>query len=182
VKAGTRILLASAALGVAVAVGPFARAGDAAGPFATIYAVLESPRCRNCHPAGNAPLQGDVPKRHAMNVTRTSAASGLACTTCHGATNAPFTHGPPGRPAWRLPDADMPLVFEGRSEHALCEQLKNPATNGGKSLAALEEHFDKDPFVLWGWDPGPGRTVPPGSHADLVTAVRAWIAGGAACP
>ena len=171
------------------AAAPLAAGSDAgaappapSGPFATIYAVLESPRCRNCHPAGDAPLQGDVPRRHAMNVTRTSAASGLACTTCHGPTNAAFRHGPPGRPGWRLPDADMPLVFEGRSEHALCEQLKNPAENGGKSLAELGEHFDKDPFVLWGWSPGPGRTVPPVTHAELMTAVRAWIAGGAACP
>jgi hypothetical protein len=178
-KPARRLLVVSAAAAVASAA--FGAAPER--PFATIYAVLESPRCKNCHPAGDAPLQGDAPpRRHAMNVTRTSAASGLACATCHGATNAPFRHGPPGRPGWRLPDAEMPLVFEGRSEHALCEQLKNPAENGGKSLAALEEHFDHDPFVRWGWAPGPGRTVPPVSHADLMTAVHAWIASGAACP
>jgi hypothetical protein len=117
-----------------------------------------------------------------MNVSRTSAASGLACSTCHGTTNAAFPHGPPGAPNWRMPAADMPLVFEGRDEHALCEQLKDPARNGGKSLAALEEHFDRDPFVLWGWSPGSGRTTPPKTHDETMTALRAWIAGGARCP
>lgn len=117
-----------------------------------------------------------------MNVTRTSAASGLACQTCHRATNADFPHGPPGVPGWRLPDAAMPLVFEGKSAHELCEQMKDPARNGHKSLAELKEHFGHDPFIRWGWQPGPGRTVPPVTHAEMMRNVEAWVAAGGPCP
>jgi hypothetical protein len=160
---------------------PDARA-EKANAFSALYAVAMSPRCKNCHPAGNAPLQTDASRPHAMNVSRTSAESGLACTTCHGLTNVDFPHGPPGRPNWRMPSADMPLVFEGRSAHELCEQWKDPARNGGKSLAELEEHLDHDPFVLWGWQPGPGRTVPPVTHERMMEAAHAWIADGGRCP
>jgi hypothetical protein len=81
-----------------------------------------------------------------------------------------------------MPPADHPMPFEGKSAHDLCEQLKDPKQNGGKSLADLHEHFAKDPIVLWGWDPGPGRTAPPLSHAELLADVERWIAEGAACP
>jgi hypothetical protein len=160
-----------------------ARAEGAPGSeFAPIYKVLESPRCQNCHPAGDAPHAGDAGMRHRMNVSRRSPDAGLQCTTCHRAKNASFNHGPPGVVGWRMPPAERPLSFEQRSPHELCVELKDPQKNGGKSLADLHEHFAKDPLVLWAWDPGPGRTAPPLSHADLLKQVDAWIAAGAPCP
>ena len=161
-----------------------ARAEDApAGDFAPIYRVLESPRCQNCHPSADAPHVGDAGQRHRMNVSRRSPEAGLPCTTCHRTKNAAFVHGPPGvSPEWRMPPADQPMPFEGKSAHDLCEQLKDPKRNGGKSLADLHTHFEKDPLVLWGWDPGPGRTAPPLAHDALVKHVDAWIAKGAPCP
>src|SRR5262249_11324642 len=68
--------------------------------FKQIARVLSSPRCRNCHPVGDAPLQGDVGKPHAMNISRTSAESGLPCTTCHRGQNSKLMRGPPGVPNW----------------------------------------------------------------------------------
>jgi hypothetical protein len=150
--------------------------------FSVVYAVLESPRCRNCHPSGDAPLQHDEGKPHAMNITRESARVGVGCGTCHRATNADFAHGPPGVPGWRLPAADMPLVFQGKSERDLCNQLKDPTRNGHKSLSDLDAHMAHDPFVAWGWNPGPGRTVPPYSHEAFARAAHEWIAAGAPCP
>ena len=38
--------------------------------FMKVYKVLMSPRCMNCHPAGDAPLQGDDSHVHTMNVQR----------------------------------------------------------------------------------------------------------------
>jgi hypothetical protein len=38
----------------------------------------------------------------------------------------------------------------------------------------------KEPLVLWGWNPGPGREPVPISHEDFVTAMRGWIEAG--CP
>jgi hypothetical protein len=151
-------------------------------PFATFYAVAMSPRCKNCHAAGDAPLQGDLSRPHIMNVSRTSTSSGLACTTCHGAKNAEFPHGPPGVPNWRMPNADTPLVFEGKTLPELCEQVKDPARNGGKSLAEVEEHMRVDPMVLWTWQPGPGRTVPPHTFAETMKAVHEWVESGGRCP
>ncbi len=156
-----------------------------AGPgseFAPIYQVLESPRCQNCHPAADAPHVGDSGQVHRMNVSRKSPAAGLPCSTCHRTGNAPFEHGPPGVTDWRMPPAEHPMPFEKQSAHALCEQMKDPARNGGKSLADLRAHFAKDPLVLWGWDPGPGRTKPPVAHADLVRYVDVWLGKGAPCP
>src|ERR1051326_6131327 len=38
--------------------------------FGDVYKVLMSPRCMNCHPAGDAPLQGDDSHVHLQNVMR----------------------------------------------------------------------------------------------------------------
>jgi hypothetical protein len=117
-----------------------------------------------------------------MNVSRKSPDAGLPCATCHRATNAPFDHGPPGVPGWRMPPPAHPMPFEGQSAHALCERLKDPTENGGMDLAALHRHFASDPLVSWAFAPGPGRTLPPSSHAQLVDAVDRWIAKGGPCP
>jgi hypothetical protein len=158
------------------------RDASAERDFLTLASVLLSPRCKNCHPAGDAPLQGDQSRPHAMNVTRRSADVGLPCSTCHRESNAPMLGGPPGVEGWRLPPADMPMVFEGRSPHELCLQLKDPAKTGGRSLAQVREHLAHDHLVLWGWHPGPGRTTPPVSHDALVAATDRWLGAGAPCP
>jgi len=194
-----RVLLAgiAAAASLAVAVAPIARVEAAAGDgdrptpeagkkaFLDVARVLQSPRCMNCHPAGDAPLQGDLSRRHAMNVTRASEEAGLACGACHQERNSEaigVKGGPPGAPRWGLPHKEMPLVFEGLTPTALCEQLKDPARNGHKTAAALLEHVERDPLVLWGWQPGGARTVPPLSHAVFVEAWRTWTAAGGICP
>jgi hypothetical protein len=153
--------------------------------FGDVARVLQSPRCRNCHPRGSAPLQGDAGRPHRMNITRLSAESGLPCSTCHQERNAEalgIPGGPPGAPHWQLPPAATPMVFEGMAVPDLCRQLKDPARNGGRSLAQLLEHVSADPLVLWGWKPGGKRTVPPLSHGAFVAAFRTWVAGGGACP
>lgn len=153
--------------------------------FVDVARVLQSPRCMNCHPAGDRPLQTDKSRPHAMNISRTSIASGVACSTCHQTRNSEVLGifaGPPGAPNWNLPAADMPLVFQGKTVTALCEQLKDPARNGHKTLAQLLEHVSHDPLVLWGWKPGGKRTTPPLPHAKFVAAFATWVAGDGACP
>jgi cytochrome c5 len=151
----------------------------------TIYGVLQHPRCVNCHPAGDVPLQGDDSRPHAQNVVRGPDGKGLfamRCETCHGAQNVPGAHMPPGVPGWHLPRADMPLVFEGKSSGELCRQLRDPARNGGQSPEKLYEHMEKEALVLWGWNPGEGRAPVPTPHADLLRAMRTWIDAGCECP
>lgn len=153
--------------------------------FVEVARVLQSPRCRNCHPAGNAPLQTDVGTPHAMNISRATAAAGVPCASCHQERNSEalgIAGGPPGAPKWGLPPAETPMVFEGKAVTALCEQLKDPARNGHRSLAMLLDHVSNDPLVLWGWSPGGKRTTPPLAHDKFVAAFTTWVGAQGACP
>jgi hypothetical protein len=150
-----------------------------------VYGVLEHPRCMNCHPSVDVPLQGDDSHAHAQNVQRGADGHGryaLRCEACHQAQNLAGAHLPPGAPAWHLPRADMPLVFEGKSSRELCRQLKDANQNGGRTPEQLFAHVDRDPLVLWGWSPGEGRAPVATSHADFVKAMRTWIDNGCGCP
>jgi hypothetical protein len=165
---------------------PDKAAGVAA--FATVRAVLQHPRCQNCHPAGDAPLQGDEGRVHGMNVLRGPTGHGMAgaeCSTCHGPANPPSNYGPNVPPgvstAWHMPKPEEKLVFVGVEPRALCEQVKDPARNGGKDMAALRAHLE-DPLVTWGWSPGFGRAPVSTPYATFIAAWETWAAAGAPCP
>jgi len=162
---------------------PDAEASRAA--FLQVYRVLTSPRCQNCHPAGDAPLQGDDSHVHLQDVKRGPdghGVYGMRCDTCHQVANLPGAHMPPGNPKWGLPSPEHKMVFVGRSPAQLCAQIKDPKQNGGRSFDALIDHIANDDLVGWGWNPGDGRTLPPLSRPDTVAQLKIWIAGGAACP
>lgn len=162
---------------------PDASASQAA--FLQVYKVLTSPRCQNCHPAGDAPLQGDDSHVHIQNVKRGPGGHGVTamrCDTCHQDRNLPGAHMPPGNPKWALPPPEHKMVFVGRAPGALCRQLKDPKHNGGRSLEQLFDHVAHDDLVGWGWNPGDGRALPPLSREETANAMRTWIDGGAACP
>jgi hypothetical protein len=161
---------------------------EALASFEVVRSVLQHPRCQNCHPAGDAPLQGDEGHVHLQNVQRGPEGRGmpgLECTTCHGPANPPVTYGPhipPGvATGWRMPKPDEKLVFVGLAPAALCEQVKDPAHNGGKDQAALLHHLE-DPLVAWGWTPGVGREPISVSRPDFINAWRTWARGGSPCP
>lgn len=152
--------------------------------FEKVYAVLMSPRCMNCHPAGDVPLQGDDSHLHAMLPKRGTDGKGvyaMKCMNCHQPTNTPGLHTPPGNPNWHLPPADMKMVFEGRSPYELAKQLVDPKQNGHKDVKKLIEHADDD-LVLAGWNMGEGRTLPPMSHAEFKKAWITWLNTGAFAP
>jgi hypothetical protein len=152
--------------------------------FKDVYAVLMSPRCMNCHPAGDTPLQGDDSHPHSMLPQRGKDGKGIytmKCANCHQATNLAGLNMPPGHPDWHLPPADMKMVFEGKTAEELAKQLVNPKTNGNKTLKQLLEHAD-DGLVKAGWNPGEGRTLPPMSHAAFKKAWIKWIETGAFAP
>ena len=152
--------------------------------FLKVYKVLMSPRCMNCHPAGDVPLQGDDSHLHTMLPQRGKEGKGIyamKCSNCHQPENTPGLHMPPGNPNWHLPPADMKMVFEGKSAQELAKQLTNPKLNGHKDLKKLLEHADDD-LVLAGWNPGEGRTLPPMSHKEFKQAWTTWIKKGAYAP
>jgi hypothetical protein len=152
--------------------------------FMEVYKVLMSPRCMNCHPSGDIPLQGDDSKLHTMSPKRGKDGKGLyamKCTNCHQPENTQGIHMPPGSPDWHLPPANMKMVFQGRTPNQLAKQLVDRKRNGNKSMAQLLAHAD-DKLVLVGWNPGEGRSVPPMSHAEFKKAWIAWINNGAYAP
>jgi hypothetical protein len=153
--------------------------------FLEVYRVLTSPRCQNCHPAGDAPLQGDDSHVHLQNVKRGKdglGVYGMRCDACHQAKNLSGEHMPPGNRKWSLPLPEQKMVFVGRSPGELCRQLKDPQQNGGRSLAALLDHVANDDLVGWGWNPGDGRSLPPLSRVETAAQMKVWVEGGAACP
>jgi mono/diheme cytochrome c family protein len=153
--------------------------------FMSVYKVLKSARCMNCHPSGDAPLQGDDSHIHTMNVKRGVDGKGLysaRCSNCHQAENTAGLHMPPGNPKWGLPPANMRMVFQGRTPRQLALQLLDPKQNGGRNKVQLIDHMANDDLVGWAWHPGDGRALPPMSRPAFAAQVRLWIAKGAYAP
>lgn len=152
--------------------------------FLNVYKVLTSPRCMNCHPSGDVPLQGDDNHLHTMSPKRGKDGKGLyamKCANCHQPTNTAGLHTPPGNPNWHLPPADMKMVFQGRTANQLARQLIDPKQNGHKNMAQLIEHAS-DTLVKSGWHPGEGRTLPPMSYNEFKKAWITWLKKGAYAP
>lgn len=153
--------------------------------FLKVYSVLMSPRCMNCHPSGDAPLQGDDNKLHTQLVKRGADGKGIyamKCINCHMDQNTVGANMPPGNPNWKLPSAEMKLVFQGKSARQLAAQLLNTKYNGNKSKQELVQHISADGLVLWAWNPGDGRKAPPMSHTEFVKQFKLWIDSGAYLP
>ena len=152
--------------------------------FKEVYKVLMSPRCVNCHPKGDVPLQGDNNVIHSMQPQRGKDGKGIyamKCANCHQPSNGPVLHTPPGNPDWHLPPVDMKMIFEGKTAHELAKQLVNPELNGYKDIKKLIAHAD-DGLVKSGWNPGSGRTVPPLTHKQFKKVWITWLQTGAYAP
>jgi hypothetical protein len=144
--------------------------------------VLTSPRCVNCHPAGDRPLQGETGRLHQPPVQRGADGFGTAamrCATCHKAANFDAA-GVPGNPHWHLAPREM--AWQGKTVGEICVQIKDPARNGGRSLQQILAHLADDPLVGWAWAPGFGREPAPGTQQQLGALIEAWLDTGAVCP
>lgn len=159
-----------------------------AAAFGDAAKVFFSARCANCHPAGDAPTQGDTMTPHAQGVTRGKDGKGvygMKCNTCHQNENLEGPHLPPGTSTdWHMPPADQKMVFQGLTAGQLCRQLKDPTKNGGHKTveAAMDHILKKDPLVMWAWEPGNGRMTPPMSYDEFTAKIKEWMAAGAVCP
>jgi hypothetical protein len=158
--------------------------------FAEAAKVITHPRCMNCHPSGDRPLQGNAMKQHEPMVVRGEGGHGVPgnqCSSCHHEKNFDHRAGYnisfqsiPGHPRWEL--APLEMAWEGKSIGDICRQLVDPQRNGGRDLTLLHEHMAKDDLVGWGWNPGTGRDPAPGTQAQFGDLVQAWIDTGAHCP
>jgi hypothetical protein len=178
--------------------GPLASAEDLRGPesfssianptersralFVEAGRVLQHPRCLNCHPVGERPTQGNDGHPHSPLVVRGSDDKGaiaMRCTTCHQDANYEQS-GVPGHPLWHV--APKSMAWQTKSLRQICKQIKDPKRNGGKTLAEIVEHNAHDKLVAWGWSPGHGRQLAPGTQAELGKIVAVWVETGAECP
>ena len=147
--------------------------------FKQMLTVIKHPRCMNCHPSDDYPRQGDGRNVHLFNVQRGKDNEGLAamrCNTCHQKTNNPYSN-VPGAPKWHL--APIGMAWQGLSDEQIGESILNQKTNGGKNLEELVHHMTKDTLVLWAWNPGKGRALPPLNQAQFAKAVKDWADNGA---
>ena len=150
--------------------------------FTELGKVLTHQRCVNCHPAGDRPHQGDERRLHQPPVTRGVDGHGteaMRCSICH--QNANFDPGRvPGHSEWHLAPREM--AWEGKTFAEICEQIRDPARNGGRKVEDLIRHIGSDTLVGWAWHPGFGRTPAPGTQKQAGALVEAWVKTGAACP
>lgn len=166
----------------------FAGIADANARSAALFTeaakVMMHPRCVNCHPVGDRPFQGDgaANRPHQPPVVRGADGFGavtMRCASCHQKAN--FDPGRmPGHEHWHLAPASM--AWQGKTAGQICQQVKDPARNGNRTIAQVVEHMSHDTLVGWAWAPGVGRTPAPGTQAEFAALLDAWVATGAACP
>lgn len=152
--------------------------------FNDVYKVLMHPRCMNCHPKGDIPLQGDDSHLHTMSPRRGTDGHGvyaMKCSNCHQPENTPGVHTAPGNPKWGLPPSPMKMVFQGKSAHELALQIMDYNKNGHKNKQQLLEHA-RDTLVKAGWNMGEGRVPPPLAYNEFVKAWDTWIEKGGYAP
>lgn len=150
--------------------------------FNEAYKVFMHPRCLNCHPKGDIPLQGDDSHLHTMGVKRGPDGKGLyamKCKNCHQDTHIPGENMPPGHFNWHLPPAARKMVFEGKSPKQLAISFKDPKFTGFKTMDEFLKHVEDDTLVKNSFTYG---TRPPLSHEEFAAKVKEWITKGAAIP
>lgn len=184
--AAQRIELRRAGPGELLAPADFAairdRAARSRALFNEIARVLTHPRCTNCHPSGETPHQHMTSELHDPPVVRgpqDNGVPGMECTSCHQDRNQELSR-VPGAPKWHV--APIEMAWVGKSVRSICNQLKDPKRNGGKTLAQIVEHNGHDELVAWGWAPGAGREPAPGTQAQLGALTASWVETGAECP
>lgn len=155
-----------------------------------IYEVASHPRCSNCHvgadntPMWSGPTYGQA-RPHGMNVNAGESRIGaeyVLCSSCHayreGANDAPHV-APQVAMNWRL--APVEAEWFGKSSEEVCNQLRDPARNGGRDYLELAEHLDHDVILHWAWSPGGGREPAPYSLQEHVNDMLAWGVAGQPC-
>ncbi len=159
--------------------------------WSRVFEVASHPRCANCHtgesdrPMWSGPSYGKA-RPHGMNIRAGASRMGVetvACQTCHSTSEhaQDTAHAAPRvGMAWRL--APPEAHWFNRSSVEICEQLRDPATNGDRTVQQLAEHLNHDLILHWAWHPGPGREPAPYSLLEHINDLLAWGAAGTPCP
>ena len=170
-------------------------AEDGLAAWDRIFAVASHPRCSNCHvdesnvPMWSGPAYGKT-RPHGMNINADNSRIGIEsvpCSTCHVQSTSLNTipHAPPHTGhAWML--APVEFAWWGKDSPSICDQMRDPARNGGRDGAGLVEHILHDAeikaFITWGFNPGGGREAAPGTMQEHLDDMVLWTAAGMPCP
>ncbi len=199
IVAGTLLAVAAEPVGANRVINVFAEgsisAQESLANWARFYEVASHPRCSNCHvgadnrPMWSGPSYGKT-RFHGMNIVADESRIGgetLMCSTCHitlpeAASNANATpHTAPRVAAnWML--APVEAEWFGKSSAYICNQLKDPARNGDRTIREVAAHLDHDVILRWAWNPGGGREPAPYSLQETMDSLMKWAAAGAPCP
>ena len=155
--------------------------------FDRIMSVLTHPRCMNCHPSDNIPMQGLDGHMHYFSISGGEDGEGFAslkCFSCHQDKNNPNS-GVPGAPHWKL--APPSMGWQGLSKSEIARSLLDPERNGNRDREELIRHLTEDSLVLWAWNPGTTATgklreTPPVSFEAFRKAVHQWFDNGNPIP
>lgn len=168
---------------------------DGLANWQTYYEVASHPRCSNCHVgASNQPMwtgpSFGKDRPHGMNINAGESRIGietLMCSTCHTTLSEPdpdansVSHSAPRvASTWQLPPVEA--AWFGKSSGYVCNQLRDPGRNGGRSIAELAEHLGHDVILHWAWNPGGNREPAPHSLQAAMDALMKWAAAGTPCP
>jgi hypothetical protein len=161
--------------------------------WARIYEVASHPRCANCHvgkdnlPMWSGPSYGET-RPHGMNIDAGLSRIGaeyVLCSTCH--VNSVATdrgneepHAAPRvATIWRL--APVEAEWFGKRSNDICNQLRDPARNGGRTYKNIARHLDHDVILHWEWNPGGNREAAPYSLQEHVDDILRWGVAGLPC-
>ena len=163
--------------------------------WSRIFEVASHPRCANCHtgpsdrPMWSGPSYGKT-RVHGMNIQAGDSRIGaetILCSTCHtnkseDLDNANATNHAAPRVAMSWALAPPAAHWFGRTSQQICEQLRNPETNGNRDTLKIAEHLNHDLILHWAWTPGGNREPAPYSLQEHVNDILAWGVAGTPCP
>jgi hypothetical protein len=163
---------------------------DGLDAFSRIYEVTAHPRCSNCHvgadnrPMWSGPSYGRT-RAHGMNINAGDSRIGaetIQCSTCHayreGLNDTPHA-APQVAMNWQL--APVEAEWFGKSSDEICNQLRDPDRNGGRTMLELAEHLNHDLILHWAWNPGGGRAPAPYSLQEHIDDLLIWGVAGFPC-
>jgi len=155
-----------------------------------IYEVTSHPRCSNCHVgADNRPMWSGLTygkvRPHGMNINAGDSRIGaetIQCSTCHAYRESvnDIPHAAPQVAMnWQL--APVEAEWFGKSSDEICNQLRDPDRNGGRTMVELAEHLNHDLILHWAWNPGGGREAAPYSLQEHIDDLLVWGVAGFPC-
>lgn len=137
----------------------------------------------------SGPSYGET-RPHGMNVNAGESRIGaetVVCSTCHttlseSRPDANITpHAAPRVAiAWALAPVEPEWV--GKTSTSICEQLKDPERNGGRTIREVAAHLDHDLILHGAWNPGGNREPAPYSLQESMDFLMKWAAVGTPCP